>query len=62
MIINREGAVFYIRCKAFSREGVRTNRIRVVDGTVSVYDNAAGHYTTCHRLSARTCRKILSLA
>ena len=46
-----------MRCKAF-REGVRMNRVQVDDGTtVRVWDSVAGHYTTCHRLSAAAQRR-----
>jgi len=32
------------------------------DGTVRVYDSVAGHYTTCHSLSASAQRRIRKLA
>jgi hypothetical protein len=49
--VAREGN---FRCKAFSGEGVRLNRIRVEkDGSVLVWDSVAGHFTTCHSLSAK---------
>lgn len=55
-----------IRCRAFSHEGVRENTLRVdADGTVRVWDSVAGHYTTCHALSAgvlRRARKAASVA
>ena len=42
-----------MRCKAFSGEGVRMNRVQVSDdGTVRVWDSVAGHYTTCHSMIA----------
>jgi hypothetical protein len=59
-----------IRAKAFSNQGVQTHRIKidadlvlplsggVVRGTVRVWDDVAGHFTTCHILSARTIAKI----
>jgi hypothetical protein len=48
-----------IRCRAFAQEGVRSNRVAVeADGTVRVWDSVAGHYTTCHSLSAKTQARI----
>ena len=48
-----------IRCKAFSGEGVRRNRVLVETlGDVLVWDSVAGHYTTCHALSKSTQAKI----
>ena len=48
-----------IRCKAFSGEGVRLNRVSIsADGTVRVYDSVAGHYTTMHSLSQSALRRI----
>lgn len=45
---------FTARCKAFSGEGARENRILVErDGSVLVWDEVAGHYTRRHALSAR---------
>lgn len=32
------------------------------DGTVRVYDNVAGHYTTCHSLPERTQARVRKLA
>lgn len=47
-----------MRCKAFSGEGVRMNCVQVSDcGTVRVWDSVAGHYTTCHCLSAAAQRR-----
>jgi len=47
-----------MRCKAFSGEGVRMNLLMLTDdGTVRVWDNVAGHYTTCHILSAAAQRR-----
>jgi hypothetical protein len=52
-----------MRCKAFSGEGVRTNRLRVEsDGTVAVWDSVAGHYTACHSLSDSARRRARTLA
>ncbi len=57
-----------IRCRAFSGEGVRENRImvtadkmvgdEVIEGDVRVWDAVAGHYTSCHTLTPRTIAKI----
>ena len=47
-----------MRCKAFSGEGVRMNRVQVSDdGTVRVWDSVAGHYTTCHVMTAAAQRR-----
>jgi hypothetical protein len=48
-----------MRCKAFSSEGgVRENRVQVSeDGTVRVWDSVAGHYTTCHVMTAAAQRR-----
>jgi hypothetical protein len=54
-----------IRCKAFSGEGARENKLLVEpgrNGAVLVWDSVAGHYTACHSLSARTQAKIRSQA
>ncbi len=52
-----------VRCKAFSGEGVRENRVMVdEDGTVRVWDSVAGHYTLCHSLSPDSQRRIARLA
>ena len=32
------------------------------DGTVRVYDSVAGHYTSCHSLSAKAIRRIRRIA
>lgn len=47
------------RAKAFSGEGVRSHKFSVSpDNTVRVWDDVAGHYTTCHCLSAAAMRRI----
>lgn len=51
-----------IRAKAFAGEGVRTNRVRVRDGEVLVWDGVAGHYTRLHSLSRSAVRRILVAA
>ena len=51
------------RAKAFSRESIREYKFAVdADGTVRVWDSVAGHYTTCHSLSASAIRRIVKLA
>lgn len=51
-----------IRCKAFTGSAVKINKIHVSDdGTVEVWDSAAGHYTRCHALTARSIGKISRL-
>lgn len=43
-------------CKAFASERNRRKHVLTINdvtGQVRVYDNVAGHYTTCHSLSAR---------
>ena len=51
------------RAKAFSSEGVRDHKMTVDnDGTVRVLDSVAGHYTTCHAMSERTCQRIRRIA
>ena len=57
-----------IRCRAFSGEGVRENRIMVsadkmrgcdvIEGDVRVWDSVAGCYTSCHTLTPRTIAKV----
>lgn len=52
-----------VRCKAFSAEGVRENRVSVDGaGVVRVYDDVAGHYTVAHSLSAGAERRIRRMA
>lgn len=51
------------RAKAFSSEGIKTHKFSVdSDGTVRVWDHAAGHYTTCHSLSKSAQARIRKLA
>jgi hypothetical protein len=51
------------RCRAFAGSPAREHKIMVDSaGVVRVYDSVAGYYTTCHSLSARTQRRIRSLA
>jgi hypothetical protein len=54
-----------IRCKAFSGDAVRENKVLVEpgrNGSVFVWDSVAGHYTSCHILTIRTQAKIRSQA
>ena len=51
-----------IRAKAFTSEGVRTHRVMVEDGSVYVWDSVAGHYTSCHVLSASAIRRAITAA
>ena len=47
------------RGKVFSTRGVETVDVRVDDaGTVRVWDDIAGHWTTCHSISSRNLRVI----
>jgi hypothetical protein len=64
-VLENQDVELTIRCKAFSGEGVRLNRVLVEpgrDGAVLVWDSVAGHYTTCHSLSAKTQDRIRSQA
>ena len=57
-----------VRVRAFSGSGVRTHRVMVtadqVDGRdvtrgrVLVWDDVAGHYTSCHSLTPRAIARI----
>lgn len=51
-----------VRAKAFSGEGIKTNKFLVRGNEVSVWDGVAGHYTTCHSMSPATIRRIAKLA
>lgn len=56
----RHDVRFTARCAAFSSEGVRQNKIKVdADLTVRVWDSVAGHYTTCHSLSAGATARLV---
>lgn len=55
--------IMTVRAKAFSGEGARSHKVQIdANGTVRVYDKAAGHYTTCHALSAAAVRRIRAAA
>ena len=48
-----------ITCKPWTMYTRGKNRVRVYqDGSVLVWDDVACHYTACHALSQRTCRRI----
>ncbi len=51
-----------VRCRAFSCEGVRMNRIAVDGDTIRVYDSVAGYYVTLHSIAKRTQARILKMA
>lgn len=51
-----------VRCRAFSCEGVRLNRIAVDGDTIRVYDSVAGYYVTLHSIAERTQARILKMA
>jgi hypothetical protein len=64
-VLENQDVELAIRCKAFSGEGVRLNRVLVEpgrNGAVLVWDSVAGHYTSCHSLSDKTQAKIRSQA
>lgn len=51
-----------LRAKAFKGEGVKVNRFSVApNGTVRVWDNVAGNFTTCHSLSPKMEARIRHL-
>jgi len=51
------------RAKAFDGETIRSYRFAVEsNGTVRVWDEVAGHYTTCHSLAKSAIRRIQKLA
>ena len=54
--------IITIRAKAFSCEGVRAHRVMVDGGAVTVWDSVAGHYTSCHVLSANAIRRAIKAA
>lgn len=48
-----------IRCRAFTGEKVKINKIQVDNtGIIRVYDSIAGYYTTCHSLTPCSHGKI----
>jgi hypothetical protein len=52
------------KAKAFSHEGVREHSFMVDRDTetVRVWDDVAGHFTTCHSLSPKAVRRIRKIA
>ena len=64
--VNKDCSVeMELRCRAFSGEGVRANKILVEpgrNGAVLVWDSVAGHYTRCHALSEAIQKRIRSEA
>ncbi len=47
------------RGKVFSGRGIETVEVRVDDeGIVRVWDEVAGHWTSCHSISERNLREI----
>ena len=50
------------RAKAFSNQGIRSHKFQIENGTVRVWDDVAGYFTTCHSLSASAIRRICKLA
>lgn len=64
-VLKNQDVEMTIRCRAFSGEGVRNNKILVEpgkNGRVLAWDEVAGHYTACHRIATRTQAKIRSQA
>ena len=62
-ITPRESVEFIARCRAFTGEGVKENRILVdPNGEVRVWDAVAGTYTLCHALSDRQQARLRALA
>ncbi len=51
------------RAKAFAGHSIQSHKFLVdPDGVVRVWDSVAGHYTTCHSLSASAIRRIRNAA
>lgn len=49
-----------LRCKAFSGEGVRINKLRVENGELTVWDSVAGYYTACHDIKPRQAKRLIA--
>lgn len=63
MATSTNDKVIEMRCKAFSTEGVRNNLVLVEpDGSVRVWDDVAGYYTTCHALGEASKRRARKMA
>ena len=54
--------ILTVRARAFSGERIRSHRVQIDGQTVRVWDSVAGHYTTCHALTASAVRRILRAA
>lgn len=55
--------VIETRARAFAGRGVEDVRCQIdPDGTVTVWDSVAGHYTRCHSLGESAIRRIRRLA
>jgi hypothetical protein len=53
----------WINCRAFRCEKIKSNLVRVYsDGAVWVWDNAAGHFTSCHILGRAARQRAKQLA
>ena len=50
------------RVKVFGQIGNHRLRVDVPQEMVGVWDSIAGHYTTCHSISARVQRRIIQAA
>jgi hypothetical protein len=47
-----------MRCRAFAGYGVAVHKVAVdCRGVVRVWDPVAGHYTTCHSMSASAMKR-----
>ncbi len=58
-----ESKTVTVKCKAFSGGRIQSHRCIVdADGSVRVYDDVAGYYTTCHSMSERTQARVRKLA
>lgn len=53
---------FIAKCKAFATESPRKYRLYWDGSSLRVWDSVAGHYTTCHAISARAARRLVRLA
>ncbi len=50
------------RAKAFTGESIKAHKFLVRGNEVKVWDSIAGHYTSCHAMSAATLARIAKLA
>lgn len=52
-----------VRARFFSGHPIQTRKVSVdSNGTIRVWDEVAGHYTTCHSLTRSAERRIQKLA